>query len=68
MGASTDFEAPPRFPSPLIFLPCPCSLPRYRGGSASASLLSRPLKLHTRYFDRLLKRVSAMPEVDQASL
>src|SRR5258708_7270877 len=27
---------------PRGFLPCPCSLPRYRGGSASTSLLSRP--------------------------
>src|SRR5580704_8400818 len=27
---------------PRGFLPCPCCLPRYRGGSASTSLLSRP--------------------------
>jgi len=27
---------------PRGFLPCPCSLPHYRGGSASTSLLSRP--------------------------
>src|SRR4029453_14984450 len=27
---------------PRRFLPCPCSLPRYRGGWASTSLLSRP--------------------------
>jgi len=27
---------------PRGFLPCPCSLPRYRGGPASTSLLSRP--------------------------
>jgi hypothetical protein len=27
---------------PRRFLPCPCCLPRYRGGSASTSLLSRP--------------------------
>ena len=40
-----------RIGSPLVgelrvaragFFPCPCSLPRYRGGSASTSLLSRP--------------------------
>src|SRR5262245_57065302 len=27
---------------PRRFLPCPCCLPHYRGGSASTSLLSRP--------------------------